>query len=69
MKKFVIEFPDTKAIIGRYLDFNRSQVEEILIPLTAAVSDAKYCLSQKRLGFIIEFILIRKQLLEKALGL
>ena len=68
MKKLVLEFPDTKPIIGRHLDFSQSQIEEILILLATAVSDAKYCLSQKRLDFIIEFIFRRKKLLEKALG-
>lgn len=67
MKKFVLEFPDTKPIIGKQLDFSRSQVEEILSPLITAVSDTKYCISQKRLCFIIEFIFRRKELLEKAL--
>ena len=68
MKKLVLEFSNTKPIIKRYLDFSRSQVEEILIPLVTVISDAKYCLSQKRLDFIIEFIFRRKELLEKALG-
>ena len=67
MKKFVLEFPDTKPIIGKHLNFSRSQVEEILTSLTIAISDSEYCLSQKRLDFIIEFIFRRKQLLEKAL--
>jgi hypothetical protein len=69
MKKFVMEFPDTKPIIGRHLGFSQSQVEEILSPLAPAVSDTKYRLSQKRLRFIIEFIFRRKKLLEQTLGI
>jgi len=69
MRKFVLEFPDTMPIIEKYLDFNRLQVEEIMSPLVAAVSDKVNCLSQKRLNFIIELIFRRKQLLEKALGI
>lgn len=69
MKKFVLEFPDTKSIIEKHLSFSRAQVEEILSPLITAVSDMKYCISQKRLRFIIEFIFRRKELLEKALSI
>ena len=69
MKKFVLEFPDTKPIIGELLSFNQLQVEEVLSPLIDAVSDAKYRLTQKRLHLIIKFICRRKELLEKALGI
>jgi hypothetical protein len=69
MKKFVLEFPDTKSIIGKQLSFSRPQVEEILSPLITAVSDTTYCINLKRLRFIIEFIFRRKELLEKALGI
>jgi len=69
MKKFVLEFPATRSIIGKHLDFNRSQVEEIMSPLVTAVSDDVYCLSQKRLHFIMELIFRRKELLEKTLGI
>lgn len=69
MKKFVLEFPDTKSIIGEHLSFSRLQVEEIMIPLVRAVSDTKYCLSEKRLYFIMELIFRRKELLEKVLGI
>jgi len=69
MKKFVLEFPDTKSIIGEQLSFSQPQLEEILNPLITAVSDTKYYLSQKRLRFIIEFIFKRKELLEKALSI
>ena len=69
MQKFVLEFPDTMPIIVKHLDFNRSQVEEIMSPLVTAVSDSAYSLSQKRLHFIMELIFRRKELLEKALGI
>jgi hypothetical protein len=69
MSKFVLEFPDTKPIIEKYLSFSQAQVEEIMIPLVAAVSDDTYCLSGKRLNFIMELIFKRKELLEKTLGL
>ena len=69
MEKFVMEFPDTKPIIGRHLSFSRSQVEEMLVPLATGVSDTKYRLSQKRLCFIIDFMFRRKQLLEQTLGI
>jgi|WetSurMetagenome_2_1015567.scaffolds.fasta_scaffold840442_2 hypothetical protein len=69
MKKFVLEFPDTKSIIKELLSINQLHVEEILSPLVNAVSDTKYCLSQKRLHFIMELIFKRKELLEKALGI
>ncbi|MCX5636470.1 MAG: hypothetical protein NTX52_02095 [Planctomycetota bacterium] len=69
MKKFVLEFPDTKSIIGEQLSFSRSQVEEILSPLITAVSDNTYFLSHKRLHFIIDLTFRRKELLEKALDI
>jgi hypothetical protein len=69
MQKFILEFPDTRPIIVKHLDFNRSQVEEIMRPLVTAVPDSVYCLSQKRLHFIMELIFRRKELLEKALGI
>jgi len=68
MKKFVLEFPNTKSIIREQLSFSQSQVEEIMIPLVKAVSDTKYCLSEKRLRFMMELIFKRKELLKKALG-
>jgi len=69
MQKFVLEFPETKPIISEYLNFSRVQVEEVINPLVPAVSDTTYCLSQKRLHFIIELIFRRKELLEKALNI
>jgi len=69
MRKFVLEFPDTKSIIEKHLGFKQSQVEEIMSPLVAAVSDNTYCLSGKRLNFIMELIFRRKKLLEETLGL
>ncbi len=44
MQKFVLEFPDSKAIIGKHLGFSRPQVEEVMNPLVTAVSDNTYCL-------------------------
>lgn len=69
MQKFVLEFPDTKSIIEKHLGFKQSQVEEIMSPLVTAIFDTNYCLSQKRLHFIMELIFRRKKLLEKALGI
>jgi hypothetical protein len=69
MRKFVLEFPDTMPIIRKHLDFNRSQVEEVMNPLVVAVSDDVHHLSRKRLYFMIELIFRRKQLLEKVLGI
>jgi len=69
MQKFVLEFPETKPIISKHLNFNKAQVEEAISPLADAVSDATYCLSQKRLNFIIELIFERKELLKKALNI
>jgi hypothetical protein len=69
MRKFVLEFPDSKVIISEHLNFSRSQVEEIMSPLVTAVSDNTYCLSQKRLNFIMKLIFRRKELLEETLDL
>lgn len=69
MQKFVLEFPETKPIISEHLNFSRAQVEEVISPLVPAVSDTTYCLSQKRLHFIIELVFRRKELLEKALNI
>ncbi|MBN1974073.1 MAG: hypothetical protein JW787_10575 [Sedimentisphaerales bacterium] len=69
MKKFVLEFKDSKDIICKHLRFERSQVEEVMNPLVSAVTDNTYSLTQKRLHFIMELIFKRKKLLEKALGI
>jgi len=69
MQKFVLEFPETKPIISEHLSFSRAQVEEVINPLVPAVADTTYCLSWKRLHFIIELIFRRKELLEKALNI
>lgn len=69
MKKFVLEFPDTKSIIAKHLAFSRDQVEEVMSPLVMAVSDKVYCLSRKRLCFMLKLVFRRKELLEKTLGL
>ena len=69
MKKFVLEFKDSKDIIYKLLRFERSQVEEVMNPLVSAVTDNTYSLTQKRLQFIMELVFKRKELLEKALGI
>ena len=67
MKKFVLEFPDTKSIIGKLLNFDALQVEELINPLVTAVTDPVYRLSQERFNLIKKFIFRRKELLKKAL--
>jgi len=67
--KFVRKFPDARSIISNHLNFSRSKVEEVMNPLIEAVSDSTYCLSRKRLDFMLELIFRRKELLEKTLGL
>lgn len=69
MQKFVLEFPNSKSIISHKLGFSRSQVEEVMSPLLTEVTHDVYHLSSKRLNFIIDLIFMRKELLEKALGL
>jgi len=67
--KFVRKFPDARSIISNHLNFSRSKVEEVMNPLIEAVSDSTYCLSRKRLDFMLELIFRCKELLEKTLGL
>jgi len=69
MKKFTVEFPETKRIITQHLSFDYRQVEEVLAPLVGAVSDPKYKLTRKRLDFVLKMIFGRKRLLEEALKL
>ena len=67
MKKFIIDFPQTKPIITQHLDFSYQQVEEVLAPLTEAVSDPMYKLTRKRLDFILKLIFERKRILKETL--
>ncbi|MGA1843385.1 MAG: hypothetical protein ACMUIS_02345 [bacterium] len=67
--KFVRKFPDARSLISNHLSFSRPQVEEVMSPLVEAVSDNTYCLSHKRLCFMMKLIFRRKELLEKKLGL
>ena len=67
MKKFVLEFKDSKDIIGKLLEFDHLQVDEVMHPLVTAVSDKMYRLSSKRLQFIIKLIFKRKEMLKQAI--
>ena len=69
MKKYTVEFPETKRIITRHLSFDYQQVEEVLAPLVGAVSDPKYKLTRKRLDFVLKMIFDRKRILEDTLQL
>ncbi len=69
IKKFIIEFPQTKPIIARRLSFSYHQIEEVLLPLVEAVSDPEYKLTRKRLDFVLKLIFERKRILEETLGL
>ncbi|MCP4712346.1 MAG: hypothetical protein GY869_27305 [Planctomycetes bacterium] len=68
MARFVLQYPDSKAIISKHLCFERKEAEEILTPLCDMVDDCKYKLSPQRLSFMLDMIFRRKELLEKALG-
>jgi hypothetical protein len=69
MKKFTVDFPETKSIMAQHLSFDYQQVEEVLAPLVGAVSDPKYKLTQKRLDFVLKLIFGRKRILEETLEL
>jgi len=69
MKKFAVEFPETKHIMTQHLSFDYQQVEEVLAPLVGAVSDPEYRLTQKRLDFVLKLIFGRKRILEETLEL
>lgn len=69
MKKFTVEFPETKRIITQHLSFDYQQVEEVLAPLVGAVSDPKYKLTRNRLDFVLKLIFGRKRILEETLEL
>ncbi|MFC1737968.1 HipA domain-containing protein [Planctomycetota bacterium] len=69
MKKFIVEFPETKPIIAQHLRFTYQQIEEVLAPLVEAVSDPEYKLTRKRLDFVLKLIFNRKRILEETLEL
>ena len=69
MKKFVLEFKESKDIICKHLRFNRQQIEEVMLPLICAITDDKYSLTLKRLQLIIKLIFKRKELLEQSLDI
>ncbi len=67
MNKLVVDFPYIKPIISQRLSFNRTQIEEALYPLTDAVNNTEYRLTQTRLNFIVNLIWGRKKILEETL--
>ncbi|MHC4702512.1 MAG: hypothetical protein ACYTFQ_18265 [Planctomycetota bacterium] len=69
MKKFTVEFPDTRRIMSQHLSFDHQQVEEVLSPLVGAVSDPEHKLTRKRLDFVLKLIFGRKRILEETLEL
>jgi len=68
MRRFVVQFPATRARILAILDFSLEKVECRLRPLLSLVDDPHVRLSEPRLSFMMRLLSARRELLRKTIA-
>lgn len=69
MARFLDKYPEARCYLKKALAFNRVDIQDRLHPLTQIVVPEEYRLTPRRLGFTMDMLMRRKELLEKAIAL
>lgn len=69
MARFLDKYPEARCYVDKALAFNRVDIQDRLHPLTQIDVPEEYRLTPRRLGFTMDMLMRRKELLEKAIAL